>query len=195
MAFPIVSGVTFKLVENFSGYCVGTDGSVWSRLVTKGQGRGVGWVTSLSARWRRLRASPVRNGYCRVSLCYACGTTPRHNKRGHISRFVHNLVLGAFVGPCPPGMECRHLNNDSSDNRLVNLAWGTPKENAADRVPNGTSPVGEKNPGAKLTARQVRHVRLCKSLGLTYRDLSIITGLSLPSIVNVCTRRTWKSVV
>lgn len=25
---------------------------------------------------------------------------------------VHRLVLEAFVGPCPPGMECRHLDGD-----------------------------------------------------------------------------------
>lgn len=51
---------------------------------------------------------------------------------------VHRLVLQAFVGPCPPGMECRHLNGDEQDNRVENLRWGTPSENARDRVRHGT---------------------------------------------------------
>jgi hypothetical protein len=47
---------------------------------------------------------------------------------------VHRLVLDAFVGPCPDGMECRHLNGVKADCRLSNLAWGTRKENIEDRV-------------------------------------------------------------
>lgn len=50
---------------------------------------------------------------------------------------VHRLVLEAFVGPCPPGQQCRHLNDISDDNRLENLCWGTPTENARDKIHNG----------------------------------------------------------
>lgn len=55
---------------------------------------------------------------------------------------VHRLVLEAFVGPCPEGMECRHLNGDRSDNRLENLCWGTPKQQAEDRMKHGTTTLG-----------------------------------------------------
>lgn len=53
-------------------------------------------------------------------------------------RYLHHLVLEAFVGPKPRGMQCRHINGDSLDNRLENLAWGTPSEDNNDRVRNGT---------------------------------------------------------
>jgi hypothetical protein len=53
------------------------------------------------------------------------------------NRFVHQLVLEAFVGPCPPGMECLHANDDATDNRLVNLRWGTHTENVQDCLRNG----------------------------------------------------------
>jgi hypothetical protein len=56
---------------------------------------------------------------------------------------VHRLVLEAFVGPCPTGMECRHLDGDGTNNRLENLAWGTAKENSADRRRHGTQVCGE----------------------------------------------------
>jgi hypothetical protein len=52
-------------------------------------------------------------------------------------RLIHQLVLEAFVGPRPPGLECRHLNDDSTDNRLSNLVWGTRSENLHDMVRNG----------------------------------------------------------
>lgn len=52
---------------------------------------------------------------------------------------VHVCVLEAFVGPCPEGMETRHLNGNPSDNRLDNLCWGTPKENGEDRIRHGTN--------------------------------------------------------
>lgn len=50
---------------------------------------------------------------------------------------LHRMVLEAFVGPCPEGMECLHENDNPQDNRLVNLRWGTRSENQADRVRNG----------------------------------------------------------
>lgn len=51
---------------------------------------------------------------------------------------VHQLVLLAFVGECPIGMEIRHLNSNPSDNRLENLAYGTKSENMQDAVKIGT---------------------------------------------------------
>jgi hypothetical protein len=56
---------------------------------------------------------------------------------------VHILVLTAFVGPCPPGMECRHINGNGEDDRLVNLAWGTHAENMADLVAHGHPNAGK----------------------------------------------------
>lgn len=75
---------------------------------------------------------------------------PRKDKRMY-HKFVHRLVLEAFVGPCPAGMECRHLNGNPSDNRLENLAWGTKRENGYDRVLHGM------NLNAEKTACPVGH--------------------------------------
>jgi hypothetical protein len=51
---------------------------------------------------------------------------------------VHRLVLEAFVGPRPRGMECRHLDGDPANNHLGNLVWGTKIENETDKVRHGT---------------------------------------------------------
>lgn len=50
---------------------------------------------------------------------------------------VHRLVLSAFVGTCPVGQECLHFDDDGKNNRLENLRWGTPGENAHDCLRNG----------------------------------------------------------
>lgn len=49
----------------------------------------------------------------------------------------HRLVLEAWVGPCPPGLECGHLNGMAGDDRLENLLWVTPEENAHHRMRHG----------------------------------------------------------
>jgi hypothetical protein len=54
------------------------------------------------------------------------------------TRYVHQLVLEAFVGPRPSGMECCHGDGDPSNNRLVNLRWDTKSSNVLDRVRHGT---------------------------------------------------------
>ena len=53
-------------------------------------------------------------------------------------RYVHRLVLEAFVGEEPPGTQACHWNDDPEDNRLENLRWGTPTENRLDSVRNGS---------------------------------------------------------
>lgn len=39
-----------------------------------------------------------------------------HTTSGRVGRLVHRLVMEAFVGPCPEGMEVRHLDGDASNN-------------------------------------------------------------------------------
>ena len=68
-------------------------------------------------------------GYQVVSVKY--GNTWR-------TRFVHHLVLESFDRYRLRGEQTRHLNNNRQDNRLSNLRYGTPLENAADRMNGGT---------------------------------------------------------
>lgn len=59
---------------------------------------------------------------------------------------VHRLVLSAFVGNCPTGMECCHNNGDASDNRIENLRWDTHKNNNKDRKAHGNYKTGKDHP-------------------------------------------------
>jgi flavin-dependent thymidylate synthase len=92
-----------------------------------------GWPSyeaSSEGRVRRLGCEPKRvtvgaNGYNTVSL---------RDDGVSAACTVHTLVLRAFVGPRPGGMEARHLNSNRADARLCNLEWASPKVNSADRI-------------------------------------------------------------
>lgn len=49
---------------------------------------------------------------------------------------VQYLVLEAFIGPRPPGMEVLHWDDDPTNNALSNLRYGTYRENRDDMMRN-----------------------------------------------------------
>lgn len=51
---------------------------------------------------------------------------------------VHHLVALAFIGSRPTKTVLRHLDGDSLNNCVTNLAYGTHAENTADSVAQGT---------------------------------------------------------
>lgn len=71
----------------------------------------------------------------------------------------HRLVLEAFLGKCPEGMEGCHNDGNASNNHIDNLRWDTPKNNHADKVKHGTTNRGERCAAAKLTLEQVNAIR------------------------------------
>ena len=93
-----------------------------------------GPVGNYEGRFRRgktLKATVDSKGYPYVTLCRG------QEDRQRIG--VHALVMRAFVGPRPDGMEVRHLDGNSSDPKLLNLAYGTRSENAQDALRHGTN--------------------------------------------------------
>lgn len=88
----------------------------------------------------KILAPSVKNKYGHLGTTLFCGN------RGE-QVWIHILVLETFVGPCPPKMECRHLNGEPDDNRLDNLAWGTRKQNAADRKRHGRAALHDETNG------------------------------------------------
>ncbi len=60
------------------------------------------------------------------------------------NRYVHELVLLAFVGPRPSAdHEALHGDANRANNRIDNLRWGTVQENADDRERHGHVPRGD----------------------------------------------------
>ncbi len=109
-------------------------------------------------------------------------------------RQVHRLVLEAFVGPCPPGQQCRHLNDIPSDNRLENLRWGTPKENGEDRVRNGGAVWGEDHHKAIHTEDDVIEMRRLWNAGLSLPDLAKRFNTNRTTVHAAVTGRNWPHI-
>jgi DNA-binding MarR family transcriptional regulator len=128
----------------------------------------------------RVLAPALVHGYPRVTL-----TAPGRK----VLRRVHCLVLEAFVGPRPPGLEIRHLNGVRADVRLENLAYGTREENSADRVLHQTS-AGVRNAHSKLTDEDVIAMRAAKADGL--KALAERFGISRSAVHRITTNRAWR---
>ncbi|MDT5366637.1 MAG: hypothetical protein QOC62_1068 [Mycobacterium sp.] len=79
-----------------------------------------GWVKSPDGRMSR---GADGNGYLRVQM-------PDRKRR------VHQLVLETFIGPRPEGMKGLHWDDVKTDNRLMNLRWGTDADNKRDQRRN-----------------------------------------------------------
>jgi len=110
------------------------------------------------------------------------------------TRFAHRLVLEAFVGPCPDGMEACHHNDVKADPRLANLRWDTRKSNAADMVRNGRAAAGQRNGASKLTEDDVREIRRLRSSGVKQRDVARLFGVSQGTVSFIALRQTWRHV-
>lgn len=116
---------------------------------------------------RILSPSPRREGgYLSVSLCI------NNQKTTH---FVHRLVLGAFVGPCPDDLEVCHADGDKHNNRLSNLRYDTRHENRRDRFDHGT---------LKLTEDDVKSIREVDGTNAEVGDMFGVSGALVSLIRN-----------
>jgi hypothetical protein len=163
--------VHYRKVKGFLTYRVGDDGSVWSFW------RGCG-------PWKKLRTTlQTKSGHLSVAL-YLNG------KRTDVS--VHALVLTAFRGPCPEGMEgCHFPDRNPANNALTNLRWDTSKGNQADRIKHGTTNRGERCGMSKLTSNQVLDIRRRVAEGQTYKKVAGIYKIARNTVSNIVTRKRW----
>lgn len=123
------------------------------------------------------------DGYLALSLTHPDG------KKRPIA--AHRLVLIAFVGPCPAGMECCHRNGIRTDNALSNLRWGTEVENARDRGLHGTQRRGTDHPMNKLSVGDVLAIR---ASGESHNTLAARYRVQDSLIWAIRKRRIWRHV-
>lgn len=101
-------------------------------------------IAGWSGRYEVSEAGRVRNVESGHVLAYSTTKTDGRRyvflydspKRRRVQ--VSRLVLEAFVGPCPPGMEGCHNNGDKLNNHVSNLRWDTRSSNSLDAVKHGT---------------------------------------------------------
>lgn len=123
-----------------------------------------------------------KSGYLAVGLS-DCGAVSM--------RYVHHLVLEAFVGPMPEGLEACHGDGNRANNRLSNLRWGTRASNAADRIEHGTAAIGIAHPMAKLTEQDVLALRRRHAEGASATTLANEFNVSRMTAFRAATGRSW----
>lgn len=107
---------------------------------------------------------------------------------------VHRLVLEAHGGPCPDGMECRHLDGNSENNHVSNLKWGTHKENGQDMVRHGRSRKGHRRYNSKLVEEDVRTIRRLHLEGKSVKEIACSFPVSWQNIKHIVSNESWKHV-
>lgn len=97
---------------------------------------------------------------------------------------VHQLVMLAFVGEPPEGMEVCHINGDPTDNRLVNLRYDTRTQNILDVYRQG-------RPWRKLNLDDVSYIRFALFCGIQGVELARQFDVSHSCISAIKTGRTY----
>ncbi len=180
--------VEYRELPGFPGYRVGSDGSVWTARGRVGMGPGKGSRSVITDTWRRMKLRVNRTGRIVVMI-------RKGDQKKPLSLSVHRLVLLAFVGPCPAGMECCHNNGNPTDNRVCNLRWDTRASNYADRDRHGTTARGESHGSSKLTADIVRQARAEYAAGgVTLKQLATRYGVDTRAIHRAIRGNTWAHI-
>lgn len=104
--------IEYRGIPGVPGYFAGSDGSIWSACYTGCHGN---FKKTLSRRVSRIHPS----GHLMLKIY---GKTMA----------VHRLILLAFVGPCPAGMEACHNDGNPGNNAVENLRWDTRSANVFD---------------------------------------------------------------
>ena len=139
---PVPGWEKFYRVSNFG------DAESLGRMTARKSPSGVPYQRWIDG--KRLKPSLNDVGYLHIQMTAEGRRT---------SAAVAPLVMATFVGPKPKGLQVAHLDGNRTNNRLDNLEYKTPKENAMDRIRHGTSGKGEKNSMSKLSDLEREEIR------------------------------------
>lgn len=164
-----------KSIIGFPDYMVGMDGSVWSRRPRNGKG-------PPTTSYRKLKTTTGKYGHQFVGL---------RDGVHRVTCRVHRLVLEAFVGQCPEGLEGCHNDGNPANNQVGNLRWDTHTSNEADKIRHGKTNRGERQGHNRLTSSQVLEIRAMKAAGHSRQVVAKRFGVSHGTIYDIDFRKTW----
>ena len=119
---------------------------------------------------RIIKTPKNKYGYPRVNFC--------NDGKIHC-KAVHRIVLETFIGECPSGMECSHLDGDMSNNKLSNLKWETHTDNL------------RKNSDVKLNLLKASWIRLLLQRGWRVNYIAKKFGVHHQIISRIKSNNAW----
>ncbi len=147
------------------------------------------------------RIKTIGSGSCRKvghihKVCIASTGYPVVSLRTldhcHHQRYVHRLVMAAFVGPCSEGWQVNHKDGKKPNNRLGNLEYATPQQNNAHQNTHGLRPRGTRNGNAKLTEGTVKVIRSLAVRGFSYSQIAYCFDRSKSCVAHIVSGRAWR---
>lgn len=170
-----VDGIEIKTIPGFPSHAISKAGKVYSLSRKDKLGR--------AHKGKKLKEYYNGSIYPFVWICI-------DGKRYLLK--IARLVLETYIGPCPVGKECRHLDSDSQNSNLENLTWGTHQENIKDRTIAGTTACGERQGHSVLKNQDIPVIKYLYKTGLfRYEDLAFQFGVSISTIWQVVKGVTW----
>lgn len=154
----------------------------------------LGRIKSLS------RPAGVRGGYTRLKKERILADVRHHSgysiyvlrKDGKSkSIYGHALVMLAFAGPRPDGMEVCHYDGNKANGALSNLRYDTGAANEQDKRRHGTYQEGELSPSPKLTEKDVISIRERRAAGEECAFIGLSYGMGSGHISKICTGEAW----
>ena len=150
-----------------------------------GRVRSLPRVISVYDSVRRISyARPCPGKILRQAVCDKAGHVSVHLGKYCRGIPVHQLVMLAFQGYPPPGLEAMHLNGIPTDNRPENLRYGTHSENMTDMYRKGKGRI-------KLTEEEVCQIRFGLGCGWSVAELAAVYGVSDACIRSIRKRRRY----
>ena len=159
-------------IDNFPTYYARPNGEVWRD--TRGKESAI-----RTGKERVLRLTPTFNRHTNYWLVQPY----KDGKKKAV--LLHRFILTTFKGPAPAeGMECHHIDHNTSNNSADNLMWVTRQENV-DFVPRHHRTVTKKTLATGRAFSNSRwsslYSKVLELLNLGLRPVDIAAKLDIPS--------------
>lgn len=138
---------------------------------------------------KQLKDKPDRFGYPAVWLYNGSRESGRRIKTAW-------LVLMAFVGPRPVGLECCHKDRNRLNSNVDNLRWDTHSSNVLDAVGHGThvDTSGAFNGRSKVELWDVIDMWDRYNRGESINDIAELYGLHKEYVRLVFKKKFWRHI-
>lgn len=147
------------------------------------------WGTAFVKNGKIMKQKINQDGYCSIKLYDSFGNA-KHC-------LVHRLVAITFI-PNPENLpQVNHKNNIKTDNRKVNLKWGTILSNSGEAAADGLyRPLkGSKVHNSKLVEAQILFIKnLYRDGEVLQKELAHIFGVCKQVINEIVNNKKWKHV-
>ena len=137
-----------------------------------------------------------------MTPCIECSKRRTKKGYGKVNRvtphgkfwYAHRFAWYQANGPIPDGMCVLHLCDNPPCINARHLFLGTQADNMADRDKKGRNPQGETHGRSRLTAEDVREIRLKQSNGTPSTRLAEEYGVAQSQISRIVQRQHWKHI-